>query len=321
MSAATQPVLRTQGGWRARTWLILRTLVRYLLAAGMAPYAVSKLLNFQFQVPGWEYTRPLGEISGKYLTWAFLGYQPWFQFLLGALEGVPALLLLFRKTQRIGALLMFPVLLNVVLMNFALDLWDETKRISLVLLAMNVFLLACDLPFYWSFLRDLLQRPETRPGRRRLVGNVAEAVLPAALVVAVWYGLFAPFVYTMPSDFIGRRQINGAGTWAVESARVGGTEMASPETRMYFDFMGGCRWVGVSGTIACKFKADPSKHTFEITGPALDGDPGTISGRYVAQGDELRLTGERSHQPVEIRLRRFHWGKQLPLRGAVAPGR
>ena len=125
---------------RGRIGLAAMTTARIVLGLGMVPYGLNKVLDYQFQVQAWKYARPLGEASGTTLTWAFLGYHPHFQILLGILELIPAFLLFFARTRRIGALLMFPVLLNVVLINFYLSLWPTTQIISSVLLAINIFL-------------------------------------------------------------------------------------------------------------------------------------------------------------------------------------
>ena len=135
------------------------TLVRYLLGLAMLPYGLTKIMRTQFVVlPFHEWAKPLGDISGVTLTWAFLGYSPWFTVLLGLLETIPAVLLLFRKTKLLGALLLFPVILNVFLINVALDLWSGTQKISAVLLAMNMVLLLFHYPLLrTTFIRMLSQ--------------------------------------------------------------------------------------------------------------------------------------------------------------------
>jgi hypothetical protein len=110
------------------------TVARLALAVGMAPYSISKLFDLQFQVGASNYALPLGEISGIGLAWAFLGYSPVFQTLMGVFETVPVIMLLFARTRRLGALLLFPVLLNVVMINYFLYLWPATRLIGSVLL-------------------------------------------------------------------------------------------------------------------------------------------------------------------------------------------
>jgi hypothetical protein len=116
---------------------------RYLLGITMIPYALSKILGTQFIVTGFTLTQiqSLENVPGTTLAWAFLGKAVWFQIFLGFVELIPSLLLLFRKTTLLGAVLMFPVTLNVLLINYALDLWPATKVMSSGLFTLNVFIL------------------------------------------------------------------------------------------------------------------------------------------------------------------------------------
>jgi hypothetical protein len=280
------------------------------------PYGISKLGNLQFQVSALDYATPLGAISGKILTWAFLGYCPWFQFLLGALEAVPGVLLCFRRTWRIGALLLMPVLVNVVLMNFAMDLWQGTKQISAVLLFLNIVLVGSDAPRYVAWVKALLRRPvglRRRPAR--VVASIAEVVIVIALV-AYWSHDLSGNVSRMMAqkrDFIGVRQINSAGSWSVNQLTVAGKETGTASNRfLYFDFGGRCRFESGEQRLQGRFKAEAARHTFEISGIPFDGNRGTITGTYAVQGDELVLDGRRDDGPVHVVLRRWRWGRQLP---------
>ena len=79
------------------------TAARLFLGLAMVPYAIDKLLAYQFKVPAWSYSQPLGATSGSTLAWATFGYSPHLQMLLGLFELIPALLLLNVRTRRLGA--------------------------------------------------------------------------------------------------------------------------------------------------------------------------------------------------------------------------
>ena len=126
---------------------------RYSLGLLMITYAVTKILRTQFVViPFSVWQRPLESLSGRSLAWAFLGYSPWFQIMLGFFELVPALLLLFRRTTLLGGILLLPMTLSVFLVNHALSLWDDTKLISLTLLCLNCIVLL----FQWKKLKEII---------------------------------------------------------------------------------------------------------------------------------------------------------------------
>jgi hypothetical protein len=288
-----------------------------VLGLAILTYGISKLFNFQFQVSAWTYAHPVIQTSGSMLTWAFLGYEPWFQFLLGVFETVPGLLLLTRRTWRLGALLLFPVLLNVVLINFALDLWHDTKVISSILLLLDLSLLACDHSRYRSFLAELLPKPtpfRNRPAR--VAATVAAILVPVVAMGCFWIFGMMPMNRTAAeiADLVGVRQINGAGTWGVDRITIGGQEIAgAPDRRFYFDVFMKCGYKSGLTESLGTFTASRSSHSVTISGLPLGGDSSLIVATYTLQGKALKIDGNRGGQPVEILLHRLNWGPMLPF--------
>jgi uncharacterized membrane protein YphA (DoxX/SURF4 family) len=301
----------------SRPLTLFITIARYLLGLGILTYGISKLLNDQFQVSAWTYDQPMIQVPGSMLTWAFLGYEPWFQFLLGVCETIPGLLLLSRRTWRIGALLLFPVLLNVVLMNFALDLWRDTRIISSVLLLLNLFLLACDLPLYRSFLAALMPSVAPFRNRRMQIAAIASAILvPIVAIACFWILGMMPLNRAMAQivDFVGIRQINGAGAWGVDRITIAGQDIpGEPDRRMYFDIFMKCGYRSGLEKSLGNFTANRDKHALTIIDLTLGGDSSPIIGTYTLQGRSLTIEGQRSGQPVEIVLHRLNWGPMLPF--------
>jgi hypothetical protein len=301
----------------SRAGTVAVTLSRWLLGAAMMPYAVSKLLNWQFQVAASVYANPLGETPSRWFTWAFLGYSPAFQFLMGLFEFVPAVMLLSRRTWRLGSLLLFPVLLNVVMTNYFLDLWPETRLISTVLLALNLFLVLYD----WRLYGDLLSRVTARPApianrwlRMAARAGAAAAILGIGAFVFNTFFVQATGQMQPIADFTGTRQINRAGTWSIQDLQIAGRQAPfDRNARLYFDFGRSCVYFDGSLKHQGKFEANRSRRTFKLTRIPLAGESG-LEGTYELHGDELVLSGLRGKDaPVRITLRRSNWGRQLPF--------
>jgi hypothetical protein len=298
--------------WLKRAALAAMTFARFALALGMMPYGISKLFGLQFQVGASIYAQPLGSAPGTILTWAFLGYSPVFQFVLGVSETVPSVLLLFARTRRLGALLLFPVVLNVVLFNYFLDLWPGTQFISSVLLALNVFLLLYDFRIYVDLLSRLLARPEPIANRSlRIAAKVAAFAVPAAFL-----GWFLPYFHSLVAtqfdpitDFIGRRQINRAGSWKIDSLRIQGTPIRSVAgASLYFDFGHTCVFDdGVHNEVGT-FEADSKAHRFKIHGITWAGSEAELQGVYRVDGAHLILDGHSGGAAVSLSLQRDRWG-------------
>jgi hypothetical protein len=299
--------------WASRAGYAAMTVSRLALGLGMLPYGVSKLFDFQFQVGASQYAKPLGTASGKILTWAFLGYSPAFQFLLGVFETFPAILLLFTRTRRIGAVLLFPVVLNVAMFNYFLDLWPETQRISTIFLLLNAFLLAYDFRLFVGFAKMLPAQPAPISHRgSRIASRIAAFVVPAAVIVPFLFSFYSSIKQMMfpITDFIGDRQINRAGSWNVESLEVDRQHVSTAaNAAFYFDFNG--RFVFDDGATKSNgsFEANKSAHTFKLAGVPLSPDSAPIAGAYTVDHERLLLNGTTGTHQIALTLHRSQWGR------------
>src|ERR1700688_725151 len=133
-----------------------RLVVRYTLGSTLLVYGMLKLIKGQFMFPHLgRLQEPYGEMSPMGLLWTFMGYSTPYNLFAGAAEAGAAVLLFFRRTTTLGALLAVAVMTNVVMINFSYDV--PVKLHALNLLLMAVFLLAPDLRRLADLL--VLQRP------------------------------------------------------------------------------------------------------------------------------------------------------------------
>jgi hypothetical protein len=108
---------RPRARWAGDT---LRVLLRYSIALGLASYAVAKILPVQFQSPAtFTLDQRVGDLTPMTLLWTFMGYSRPYAFFGGVMELAVVLLLCFRRTATLGAVLCIAVMTNVALMNYA----------------------------------------------------------------------------------------------------------------------------------------------------------------------------------------------------------
>ncbi len=120
-------------------WICL--LVRYYLFAVLFLYGIVKVIKTQFPFPDlWRFLQPLGDVSPMGLAWTYMGFSKPYTIFAGLMEIIPALLLLFRKTTSLGALISVGVMTNVVVMNFSYDI--PVKLFSIHIVLFSLFLLA-----------------------------------------------------------------------------------------------------------------------------------------------------------------------------------
>jgi hypothetical protein len=174
----------------------LRIFVRYSLASSMIAYGMVKVFNTQFPLyPLSGLNITYSESSPMGLLWRFMGFSLEYTMFAGALELLAGLLLLFRRTTLLGALLTSAVMMNVVMLNFCYDV--PVKLGSIQLLFSSIFLLMPEIPRLWQFFvmnRAVLPRSEPV----LFVSRWAKyGALGVKLLVVLWfsYGIYGQFTY------------------------------------------------------------------------------------------------------------------------------
>ena len=90
---------------------------RWIAAVLLILYGFAKVNGAQFRMIDSELARPLGEVSGFWLTWHYFGYSPVYKLLLAAVEIGGAVLLVFPQTSLLGALVLLPVAANILVID------------------------------------------------------------------------------------------------------------------------------------------------------------------------------------------------------------
>jgi hypothetical protein len=122
----------------------LRIYIRFALGAAMISYGTYKVVQSQFPAPSVDrLLQPLGDASPMGLLWTFMGASTSYNVFTGLSEMIGGLLLTFRRTTLLGALVSIGVMANVVMLNFSYDV--PVKLYSSHLLAMAIFLTLPDL--------------------------------------------------------------------------------------------------------------------------------------------------------------------------------
>jgi len=123
----------------------LRVMLRYSIALGLVSYAIAKLLPQQFPpLTPMGYETRVGELSPMGLLWTFMRYSRPYSLFGGVMESVAIVLLCFRRTATLGALVTAAVMTNVALMNLAYDV--QVKLYAIMLVVSAAVLIAYDLP-------------------------------------------------------------------------------------------------------------------------------------------------------------------------------
>jgi hypothetical protein len=152
------------------------TRARWVAVVFCLLYGFAKLNGSQFTVLDSELTKPMGHVSGFWLTWYYFGYSPVYGTLIALLQIGGGVLLAFRRTALAAALMLVPVFVNIILIDisFAIDV-----GVTIVAIIILGCLVAVIKP-HANALKAVMLPPTLRA---RMLPRVATI---AVLVIGTW---------------------------------------------------------------------------------------------------------------------------------------
>jgi hypothetical protein len=308
-----RPNYRTLYAW-------LRLLVRFTLAFTLLAYGFAKVYPMQFRSPFLStLAETYGESSPMGILWTFMGASVAYTKFCGLTEAVAGMLLLFRRTTAIGAMVAVGAMLNVVMLNFCYDV--PVKLYSLHLLLMSLFLL---IPDATALMRFFVLNQASRlegvwlPRFERRPLRTAAIVLQVVVICSVLYNnawMGYKNLREMSASYFKNAPLYGI--WDADDSKSGWHQLAIHLSRfMYIRDASGER-ASFSTTY------DEANHTVKVS-----------SSKWKQQGDftytepdaqHLTLRGTLNGEPVVASFHRldesklllisrgFHWINEDPF--------
>lgn len=139
---------------------------RLFLAVNFLIYGAVKLVFGQFGEPTPEITALRGD--GFTLAWTFFGYSRPYEIFIGLGEVIAAILILIPRTTTLGAVIYFPIAVNVMMVNYFFDIGVQDLSTVLtifcaILLWMDrrkLFLIFLDKQKIESYFNEAHLKPE-----------------------------------------------------------------------------------------------------------------------------------------------------------------
>jgi hypothetical protein len=269
---------------KRRGYRALRFIVSFLIIF----YGFAKLNGAQFTILSSELDKPMGQVSGFWLTWYYFGYSPIYGTLIGLAQIVGGVLLMFRKTTLLGACLLFPILGNIVLIDIFYGVDLQGLLAAFIIEFALVGILAVHrhelLAVFWSKQNRLF--PDRWSTRSRVFGKYAIRILMIAL----------PAVYTYwVANYNNRLPTQLDGAWEVVSVSPQSEAGGNAPAIIFFERNRAFMCVFKSKDESYKqhhFEVDEHKRTITIWEEWLRKGTQIFAGTYELSGDDLRLSGK-----------------------------
>ena len=289
----------------------LKLLLRFSIALGLTSYAIAKILPVQFGsgaigLLGLE--QRLGEMRPMALLWSFMMYSRPYALFGGVMELVVVLLLCFRRTATLGAVLCLAVMTNVALLNYAYGV--PVKLYSTMIVLSAVVLVLYDARRLWAVFvtNDSVPRVD-RPAFSDRIPRRLRWTTKGVLVGSV----FASSIAAMASSIgtVPRASSSAAdsadGAWSVTSFvtdHPAATTSAAPSAwlRVFVAGQTVAMRLATDSLVFCRRIATPDARTLAFA--CASEHRGDL--RWSRDGDVLQLAGAVDSIPVRIKARALH---------------
>jgi hypothetical protein len=161
----------------------------------------------------------MGDNSPMRMLWAFMGYSLPYTVFAGLAEATGGVLLLWRRTATLGAMVVCAVMTNVVLLNFCYDVPVKLYSMQLLIMAFVVAL-----PGLRRVVAAALGHataavpPRVRMSRPR---EIARLLLKLVIVSSFAYGLYQFSTKPSRNDHVHELY----GVWTVDTFAIDGAEL------------------------------------------------------------------------------------------------
>ena len=281
--------------------------LRYYAAFTLFTYGFAKIMGAQFTVLDSQLARPMGEVSGFWLTWYYFGYSPVYSTIIAVTQIAGAILLCFRRTALLGAFVLLPVMVNIV----CVDVWVIRFPPSSGALRNAIYVLAALLAICVFHARDIYRFfIHHRDGlaifikKRWWVAAVQIAIVAGMLVYTAHEGYWLAHVNNRAPT-----PIDGA--WHVSNAEPG---IPNFPDWIYFEYNRAFMVVFQypDGRFETHdFRVDDRTHTLMISPQWLAPGSEIFNGTWTREGNTLILTGTwHNRELLTVTLQR----RQMPIK-------
>jgi hypothetical protein len=207
--------------------------VAFLTGLCIAIFGWKKIFGMQFRTPLSVADLPMSGQGGEALTWFYFGHSIVFGFIIAFFQVIGSLLLFFRRTRLFAIFILFPVMLNIMLINIFYQINPGALLQSLVLTGGLVYLIS----HYYQEMISFFFKVHDNPSRKKF----GVSMLPVlGSLLAFLFVLFASG--SIPKEY------PVFGVYKVKSIILNGQSVTpdscpandSVLTRLYFDINNVC---------------------------------------------------------------------------------
>jgi hypothetical protein len=274
----------------SREWTesALRILLRYSIALGLTGYAVAKLFPQQFPpIAASVLERRVGDLTPMSLLWTFMQYSRVYAFFAGLVELIAVVLLCYRPTATLGALVCLAAMTNVALLNYAYGVPIKLYATMMALSAAVLVLYDASRLFEVFVRNRAVDASRESTVLQDLVSMRWRQAIKVVVVGSVMLSCVVAMVPTLRSSAPAAVE----GTWSVSAVSP-----PNPWQRLTVDASGVTIYTSGDSLLRCR--RTPAADTTALSLQCAGGHGGEL--RSTRAGETLHLEGAFDGAPVSV---------------------
>ncbi|MEI9921903.1 MAG: hypothetical protein WDO14_24390 [Bacteroidota bacterium] len=191
-----------------RTLAWFQGLLRYGIALELCLIGWQKIFHLQFITPIARLDNPFNSLSLIDHMWAFFGLSYSFIVVIGLIQILGSVLLLFSRTRLVGVFILIPVLLNIILIDFFYEIEPGPMAQAIILFSGVMYFLLIEYDRLKTFFFNSKSELPTIQFKSHAFKNLLRlAVVIVPLVVILTNKRLAPYVYSKTQLPKGRYEV------------------------------------------------------------------------------------------------------------------
>lgn len=139
---------------------------RWILGFFMVHYGLPKIFGNFFDYQLFALDRPMALASEFEIAWYMFGKNPWHEMFAGVMEFIPGLMLFNRRTYYLGAIILLPVVGQVLIINTFFGIGVFTLAFAIMLMVCNLYIVYSQKSAIQGFIKNL-SKPTTPQWSKR----------------------------------------------------------------------------------------------------------------------------------------------------------
>ena len=192
----------------SKTLAWVRGLLAYGLALQLCLVGWEKIFHLQFIIPIGKLDNPFSSFSRTDLLWAFFGQSYAFILVIGFIQILSGVSLLFRRTRLLGTFIAIPVLLNIILLDIFYEIEPGPTALAFTLLIGVMYFMLIEyerLKTFFFKAKNALPIIQLKSLAFKNILRILIVIVP--MIVILTNKRLAPYVYVKTQLPTGRYEV------------------------------------------------------------------------------------------------------------------